>query len=91
MSMAITAQLSASVIECARTVERSGRMVERQQGGQWVAVPLGEVGEDLPSERTIAWMKDRGLLTNSGSGAGRGLKIDSEVAAAMGMPEFDDS
>lgn len=90
--MAITDQLSASVIACAREVERSGKMVERRRGGKWVAVPLEEVDDPIPSGRTIGWMKHKGLLKNSGSGAGRGLMVDWEVAEAMGLSsDFNDS
>lgn len=79
----------AIVDEYLPTVTACARQVERMRNGVLVSEPLDE--ENSPSERTISWMKDCGLLTRSGSGAGRGLKIDSEVAAALGMTEFDDS
>ena len=80
--MSIAGQLS-------ETVRRCARQVERMRNGVWVTEPLDE--ENSPSERTIAWMTERGLLRRSGSGAGRGLEVDSEVAAVLGMTEFDDS
>ena len=90
--MAIANQLSDAVRACAREVESRGLMVERRQGGKWVSVPLDDINEHQPNERTIGWMKHQGLLKNSGSGAGRGLMVDWEVAEAMGLSsDFNDS
>lgn len=82
-TMAVATELLDSVKACLR-------QVERRQNGVWVTVPLGDDGDD-PSGSTISDALYSGLLRRSGSGAGRGLKVDGEVAAAMGMPEFDDS
>lgn len=90
--MALADQLTDAVRACAREVESRGLMVERRQGGEWVSVALDEIDDDQPSERTIGWMRERGLLKNSGSGAGRGLMVDWEVADAMGLSsDFNDS
>lgn len=77
------------VNELSDTVRKCARQVERMRNGVWVTESSDD--ESGPSDRTIAWMTERGLLCRSGSGAGRGLKVDSEVAAVLGMPEFDDS
>lgn len=76
--------------ELTQQVKACLRQVEWMRNGTWVTVPLG-VDEDEPSERTISGELHSGLLRRSGSGAGRGLKVDGEVAAALGMPEFDES
>lgn len=89
--MSIANQLLPSVIRCAREVEKQGMMVDQRQHGKWVEVPLDGSDGAQPHERTLAWMMRQGLLMRSGSGAGRGLKIDGSVAAVMGMPEYDDS
>lgn len=77
------------VSELSDTVKRCARQIERMRNGVWVTESSDD--ESGPSERTITWMTERGLLCRSGSGAGRGLKVDGEVAAVLGMPEFDDS
>ena len=77
------------VNELSDTVRRCARQVERMRGGIWVTESSDD--ESGPSDRTIAWMTERGLLRRSGSGAGRGLEVDDEVAAVLGMTDFDHS
>lgn len=47
-------------------------------------------GRDV-TQAEVSEYAHRGLLRRGGSGAGDGWEVDSEVAAAMGLTEFDDS
>lgn len=89
--MAIAQELTDTVRKCALAVQKKGLMVDRKVHGKWVTVPLDEINDEQPSQRTLDWMVEQGLLRRSGSGAGQGWEVDGSVAAVMGMPEYDHS
>lgn len=72
----------------AEVTERVGRVIRllREDGG----VSSADDGNDI-TQAEVDEYAHRGLLRKGGSGTGDGWEIDSEVAAAMGLTEFDDS
>lgn len=70
--------------EVTETIRSAVQKLFQQEGR---SLPHGEAFDLQASD--LEDLKARGFLRRSGSGAGDGWEIDSEVAAELGLSEYD--
>lgn len=75
----------AAKAEVTKTVRDAARALFQKEGR---SLPQGGEAFDL-SESDLTDLAARGFLRRSGSGAGDGWEVDSEVAAELGLSEYD--